>query len=150
MCQYFHFSDVKQILVSHLIAGFGKGCGIFHRWVGCLRDGCTSWWLLFRDESRRLMWWWSIGWAWPTSFTLMQSTIPARLGRALQPFWTGSRYVYIIHPTGCVCFSLWVFERTGNRENSTCGLGHWVFVGVIHLFSVQQMSWWSTNHFCFF
>ncbi len=117
--------------------------------MGYLRDGCTTWWLLFRDESRRLMWWWSIGWAWPTSFTLMQSTIPARLGRALQPFWTGSRYVYIIHPTGCVCFSLWVFERTGNRENS-CGLGHWVFVGVIHLFSVQQMSWRSTNRFFFF
>lgn len=138
-----------NIGISHMIAGsllvwFGKGCVIFYRWVGCLRAGCTSWWLLFRGESLRLMWWWSIGWTWPTNFTLMPSTIPTGLGRASLPFWTGSRYVYIIHPAGCVCFSLCAFERTGNRENSSCGLIHWFFVGIIHLFSGQQMSWWST------
>lgn len=46
---------LSHMIAGTLLAGFGKWCGIFHRWVGCLRAGCTSWWLLFRDESRRLM-----------------------------------------------------------------------------------------------
>lgn len=52
--------------------------------------------------------------------------------------------VRLYYPAGCVCISLCAFERTGNRENSACGLVHWVFVGIIHLLSEQQMSWRST------